>query len=188
MGLETPKTPKKPPKKPKWLEEGTKKMLAEIQSGHTAQKPPTEEEIEKNKIRYESDNALEKGGAERRRETDSSLRLTEKQIAIARDEMENKDTGYYYENTNINGINIIIRWDNGYQGYTIYFPDIKFGGNLVKLYGITDQIIRIGKNKETAKEVFDYACEEAKHVRSGSPYKLYQEVSEFIFNLDEEAD
>ncbi|HRZ95003.1 MAG TPA: hypothetical protein P5262_00320 [Candidatus Moranbacteria bacterium] len=101
-------------------------------------------------------------------------------------EMNSKETGHYYKNEKINGIHFIVRWDEGYRQYTVYFPDIKTYQRMVDRYGITDQTIRISNDPKKAEKVFDYIEKEVKNVRYADPYSLYKEVDEFIQNLDDE--
>lgn len=190
MGFETPKTPKKYPKKSdKFWDEKAKETLAKLESRLAAQKPPTpltEEEREKTESRDQSDRQLEKDFVVIK--NDGSWKMIGNQVERAKKEMEgemnSKEAGHYYGNEKINGINFIVRWDERYNQYTVYFPDIKIYQSMVDLYGVEDQIIRISNDPKKAEEVFDYIKKEAKNVRYADPYSLYKEVDEFIQNLD----
>jgi len=166
-------------------------MMAELKSGSKVQKPLiplTEEEREKTRSRDESDRQLEKDFALRR--DDGSLKMLGNQVERAREEMDgemnSKETGHYYKNEKINGVNFIVRWDEGYRQYTVYFPDIKTYQRMVDLYGVADQVIRISNDPKKAEKVFDYTRKEAENVRYADPYSLYKKVDEFIQNLDDE--
>ena len=77
----------------------------------------------------------------------------------------------------VNGVDISVGWDNGYDDYTIYFPQIE----LSKVEGVDDQVIRITRKPDVAKLVFDYACQLAK--KQPDVYKIYKCVEEFSRDL-----
>jgi len=81
----------------------------------------------------------------------------------------------YHEETEVNGIKIIVWFDNGYQNYVLLFPQIKTDEE------INDSLFMIDKNPENAKKVYDYAvglAEEEENVRD-----LYKKAEEFTSNL-----
>ncbi len=83
----------------------------------------------------------------------------------------------YYEQTTVNGVEISVGWDKGYDNFTIYFPQIKLG---VK-EGVTDQVIIIAEQSEAAKQVFDYAVQLAE--KETDVYEIYKKVDAFVKNL-----
>ena len=91
---------------------------------------------------------------------------------IVRDQREQqraqRDTSYK-DRTSINGIEISIAWDEGYDGYTIYFPQIDTDVGFER--GVADQILRISDNVEHARKVYEYAIQLASTVPD--VYDLY---------------
>lgn len=69
------------------------------------------------------------------------------------DSKAEKDTRYR-EERNINGVHFRVEWDDGYQEYAIYFPDLKTGEE-----GVPDNLLRISGNVEHAKQVLGKAVE-----------------------------
>lgn len=143
-------------------------------------KPLTGEEKEKTKSRIISDANLIEGGAEIR--DDGSIEVTKNQIKDAKQEMESEQ-GHYLEQASVNGIDFSVGWDNGYRDYTIYFPQIEIGEKAYE-QNVPDQVIRISKNREKAKKVFDFIKQEAQ--QEGDVYKLYKKAENFIHNLWED--
>ena len=98
--------------------------------------------------------------------------------------MENADKAMksFSRNETVNGIEISVGWNDGYRGYTIYFPDIVIGDE-GREKGVADQVIRIDTNPETAALVADYARKIAK----GEPdvYKVYKRVETFTREVSE---
>ncbi len=78
---------------------------------------------------------------------------------------------------NVNGVDIAVHWDKGYDDYVIYLPQIK----LFKVEGVDDQILRITRKPDVAKLVFDYARQLAKI--EPDVYKMYKRLEEFSENL-----
>ena len=86
-----------------------------------------------------------------------------------------KELMEYHEEAEVNGIKIIVWFDNDYQNYVLLFPQIKTDEE------INDSLFIIDKNPENAKKVYDYAvelAEEEKDVRN-----LYKKAEEFTRNL-----
>ena len=50
----------------------------------------------------------------------------------------------YNEKTTINGVEISVGWDPGYNSFSVYFPQ-------------TEQVLILSQNEQTAKKVFDQA-------------------------------
>ncbi|MFA5791436.1 MAG: hypothetical protein WC884_00140 [Candidatus Paceibacterota bacterium] len=82
--------------------------------------------------------------------------------------------------TAINGIHIIVRWDDSADEYVFYLPQIDL--ELSRSQGVIDQIQRINADPAIAKKVFDYACEIAKSGES-DVYSLYKRVEKFSENF-----
>jgi len=87
---------------------------------------------------------------------------------------ENESGKDYHEKINVNGTEISVGWDTGYNNFTIYFPQIEI---LVK-EGVNDQIIIIDKQSEVAKQVFDYAVQLAE--KETDIYEIYKKVRAFV--------
>lgn len=80
----------------------------------------------------------------------------------------------YYEKINVNGTEISVGWDTGYDNFTIYFPQIEVGAK----QGVEDQAIIIADQAETAKQVFDYAVQLAE--KETDIYEIYKKVRAFV--------
>jgi hypothetical protein len=80
----------------------------------------------------------------------------------------------------VNGVKIVVEWDNGYDDYVIYFPQIEIG-EAASEKGIHDQTLRITRKPDVAKVVFDYACQLAKN--ESDVYKIYKSVEDFSGDL-----
>lgn len=94
-------------------------------------------------------------------------------------EIEELDKSYL-EETTINGKVISVGWDEGYNDYTIYFPQINIGDE-AREKGVYDQVIRISQNPKIAKEVFDFASKLAQ--TESDIYIIYKKVEEFSRDL-----
>lgn len=92
-------------------------------------------------------------------------------------EQEQKDRKAYRGQRIINGIDIRVGWDRGYDDYTIYFPQIELGEE----DSPPDQVIRITRRPEVAKQVFDFAVEKSKEINDVN--KLYRAVEKFARTL-----
>lgn len=77
----------------------------------------------------------------------------------------------------INGIEIVVEWDKDYDDYVIYLPQIEFG----KEEDIHDQVIRLTRKPEVAKQIFDFATKEAEKTKS--VYDLFRSVEKFSKDL-----
>lgn len=86
----------------------------------------------------------------------------------------------FHNKETVNGIEISVAWSDMDKDYTIYFPQIEFG-EAASEKGVHDQIIRIGRRPEAAKQVFEYAANLAQ--TESDVYALYRKVEDFIRNL-----
>jgi hypothetical protein len=80
----------------------------------------------------------------------------------------------------VNGIKIKVRWDEGYDDYTVYFPQIMLGEEAEKK-GVSDQVIRLTHKEKIAKQVFDYAIKLAE--TETDVYEIYKQVKEHAHAL-----
>ena len=98
------------------------------------------------------------------------------------DEQESKK---YREATTVNGVEISVGWDNGYDDYTIHFPQIQLGEESSEK-GVYDQVIRLTRRPEVAKQVFDYAVARAQ--LTSDLHEIFKKVEEYAGDLpyDEE--
>jgi hypothetical protein len=74
----------------------------------------------------------------------------------------------------VNGIEISVGWDEGYEDYTIYLPQVQTDYEK----GISDQVVRIGESTEAAERVFEKAKELA--AASSTPEELYLKMEKYI--------
>jgi|GEM_PF-6976488 len=86
----------------------------------------------------------------------------------------------YREQTEVNGVKIEVRWDDTNNDYLIYFPQIDIGDEN-RERGIYDQVIRMGQDQKSVKEVFEFAKEVAE--RFGDVYEVYPRVEGYIRSL-----
>lgn len=95
---------------------------------------------------------------------------------------ENKLNKSYVGKTTINGVEIIVEWDNDYDDYVVFFPQIDAG----KVEGVFDKLIRITRRPEVAKQIFEYTSELAKTEKD--VYKIYKQVEDFSRGLPYDED
>jgi len=85
----------------------------------------------------------------------------------------------------INGSEISVAWDNGYNEYTILFPQATLKGEHVP-EGTSNDAIRLGGRDDDAIEVFNYATELA----NGGTYsvdEIYEETQKYVAKLLRES-
>jgi hypothetical protein len=97
---------------------------------------------------------------------------------------EQKDNKKYEEQTNVNGIDIDVHWDNGYRDFVIYFPQIDLSHAWEKEKNVSDQVLRLTRKPEVAKQVFDFAVKKAGEVKN--VYDLFREVNKFSRDLPDD--
>jgi len=61
----------------------------------------------------------------------------------------------------INGHTIKVNWDEGYNDYCIYLPEIDPSSEDSKEKGVFDQVVRVGKNSTDAHVAFEFASKVA---------------------------
>lgn len=83
------------------------------------------------------------------------------------------DTAGFKHKTTINGIEIDVRWDENYNEYSIYFPQIKEFKD-----GVPDQIIRISESDYDAMDVLKYTEQMAEEIPD--VYEVYRKVYNFV--------
>lgn len=90
----------------------------------------------------------------------------------------------FHEASTVNGIQISVSWDHGYGDYTIYLPQIDLSES--RKHGVSDQVLRLTRRPEVAKQVYDKAVELAK--TTPDVYELYKLIEIFSRELpsDEE--
>ena len=100
---------------------------------------------------------------------------------------EGLDTSYA-EQADVNGVEMSVKFINQYPGtgsqegdFEMYFPQIMVGDE-ARERGVSDSVIRISEDPETAKKVFAYATEAAK--LDGDVYSLYKKVDAFARELE----
>jgi len=114
-------------------------------------------------------------------ESGTSIDQMEEKGEIGDAEKENK----YREERKINSAHFVVEWDDGYNEYVIYFPDI----DTTDRKEIPDEVIRVSDNAEDAKKVLEKAVELATTDlltwESEDPDKdLYKEINKFITAQD----
>ena len=87
----------------------------------------------------------------------------------------------YGDKAMVNGVEISVGWDSGYDDYTIYFPGIEMTSQEAQDKGVFDQVIRISDNPEDAKKVFEYAKKVAEE--ESNLYNLFKKVEAFVHEL-----
>lgn len=86
--------------------------------------------------------------------------------------------GAYQERTTVNGIEISVAWDRGYQRYTILFPQIDESSEQAKKLRINDQAFQASNDPAVAKKVFDYAVAHAPTCADAC--EVYDKASKFF--------
>ena len=91
----------------------------------------------------------------------------------------------FYEASKVNGTEVSVGWDRIYGDYTIYFPQIEVNEEAHE-HGVHDQVIRLTRRPEVAKQVYDKAVELAE--QTTDVYELYKQIKTFSRELpyDEE--
>ena len=92
----------------------------------------------------------------------------------------------YHEATTVNGVDISVGWDNGYNDYTIYFPQIDLSHAWENEEGVSDQVLRLSRRPDVAKKVFDYAVQLAQ--TESNVYEIYRKVDAFSRDLPYDKD
>jgi hypothetical protein len=54
----------------------------------------------------------------------------------------------------INGIKIVVEWDEGYEDYVLYLPQVDIGYARAEGFDTPDQLMRLGSDTKTASTVF----------------------------------
>ena len=90
----------------------------------------------------------------------------------------------FREASTVNGIEISVGWDRGYDEYTIYFPQIDI--NEVSERGVSDQVLGLTGRPEVAKKVYDKAVELAE--TTPDVYELYKKIDTFSRGLRHEEE
>lgn len=86
----------------------------------------------------------------------------------------------YQESKTVNGVEMKIAWDEQYDNYSIYFPQIKIGEEAAN-NGIYDQVVVLSNNADAAKQAFALAAQLAES--NASLYEIYQKVDELSGEL-----
>ena len=86
--------------------------------------------------------------------------------------------------TEVNGIKVVVEWDNGYGDYVVYLPQI----HLPEAHrrGISDQLMRVTRRADVAKQIWDYTIEQAKTAKD--VYGLFKKVEAFSRDLPYDYD
>ena len=90
---------------------------------------------------------------------------------------EQQDRKAFVGRETVNGVEIVVEWDEGYDDYVIYLPQIELG----KEEGVHDQVIRLTRKPEVAKQIFDFATKEAEKTKN--VYNLFRSVEKFSKDL-----
>lgn len=103
--------------------------------------------------------------------------MSAEQMSLGSVDGKGKEGKPFFGEKEVNGIIINVRWESESQDYEIYFPQIQLGNT----ENVPDQVLRITRDAEVAKKVFDRACELA--LQEPNVYKLYKAIQEFSRNL-----
>lgn len=90
----------------------------------------------------------------------------------------------YAESTRVGDIQIHVNYDEGYNSFRIYFPQIDLAEASKR--GIYDQVILLGILPEVAKLTFRYAERQA--AAQQDVYALYRKVDAFSRSLPQDLD
>lgn len=97
--------------------------------------------------------------------------------SMVEEEVEEEPDRSYNEQTTVNGVEISVGWDSSYDNYAIYFPQIQIG-KVASEKGVDDQVLRINRRPEVAKQIFDYASKLAQ--TESDVYKIYKQTNDFL--------
>lgn len=92
---------------------------------------------------------------------------------------EEQKSEHFRERANVNGIEFSVEWDKDYDGYAITFPELDDAST--EAIEPFNPRIRLSKKTEVAKQIFDFASENAKNVDNA--YDLYREVQKLARTL-----
>lgn len=90
--------------------------------------------------------------------------------------------GKLFEKTEVNGVEMLLRWNTEFNTYTLYFPAMDLKGHSMDS---DEEIIEISPDEHKAEKVFDFAMKLAQ----GEPnvHGLYRKVGAFARTLDLET-
>jgi hypothetical protein len=104
----------------------------------------------------------------------------DKEKAIAKIEAE-KIKKAFDADTTINGIRIVVKWDEAEKGYVIFLPDIDL--KLARKKGVYVQEARITDSPFDAQSIFKYACDRAD--KGKDVYEIYNSALSLSKDLAE---
>lgn len=87
------------------------------------------------------------------------------------------ETIKYQEKASVNGKDINIHWDSGYEEYVVYFPQVKLSDETSNKHKIYDNVILIGTDTAVAQQIFAEAIKLAE--TESDVYGLYKGVEHF---------
>lgn len=94
---------------------------------------------------------------------------------------ETSHEGAFENSAVVNGTEIDVHFDDEYGDYVLFLPQITLGEESLKK-DVPDQLFRISKDPEVAKEIFKKTIEMA--LEDSDPYRLYVKALDFFQKYD----
>lgn len=88
-----------------------------------------------------------------------------------------EETSHYEAAAVVNEIEINVRWDEGYENYVLYFPQIRIRNEK----GVPDQLFRISQSPEDARRIFEKAKQLA--AQKLDVYEVYKQAEVYAGSL-----
>lgn len=103
--------------------------------------------------------------------------------ALLEKSREGADTEFYQE-TNVNGIDVIVSYDETRQSYGAYFPQIDT--RQVEKSGVYDQVLLFSQRADVAKKVYDFIVKEA--ATTSDVYELFKKARDFSLQFPDKTE
>lgn len=86
----------------------------------------------------------------------------------------------FTQETEVDGITMDVHWDDGYNEFVLYFPDVDIGSDEAIENGVSDQVIRLDndRSEQAAQSALDYARGYAEKFCKGDVYFLAKHIRE----------
>jgi len=97
----------------------------------------------------------------------------------AYDYQEDKIEGKMFENAEVNGTQLVLRWNTEFDTYTLYLPEMDFKGH--SMDG-DEEIIEISPDPDKAIRVLEFAKKLA--LTEKNVHEIYRKVGAFARSLD----
>lgn len=93
-----------------------------------------------------------------------------------------KIEGKLFEKAEVNGTEMLLRWNTEFDTYTLYFPQMEIKGHPMDA---DEEIIEISPDEDKAKQVLEFAKKLA--LNETNVHEIYRKVGTFARSLDLET-